>query len=737
MQCSNFLFSTSEVQYSSSAQRRAPSKKYITSLENRLERLEKATRQLCPDESIYDAWIDTLSKEPTPPPPARQLPPLSISRSAASQCIACSLHASHGYTSPNPPLPEEEDDRADIIATSLDTNRFFGRSSSETLVRKALSIKKQCVGDNSERPILSRRREEYWTFRPWERKVTISSSHHYTFPDPDLARDLAELYFQNIHPDIPLLHRPSFERSVRDGLHYADEGFADVYLLVCALGARFSSDPKVLLEGVDSRHSAGWKWFNQVELCKGSPLGMPSLYDIQAYCLTIIFLQFATTVQSIWLHVGVAIRLIQDVGIHAQKTTIPTVKDELWKRAFWHALYLRCRETFLLTTFSRILVYFDRHVSIGFGRPLTILEEDFDADLPIECDDEYWEHPDPQKRFKQPPNKPSLMSAFLQQLKLMKIFSTCNRIIYPIHKLTTDLGLDDEHRKSNIVAELDSSLNKWLRELPEHLRWDPKHPHERFFLQSARLHTMYYHIQIFIHRPFITSPTNPTSSSSLSLAICSTAARASINIAEVQLQRGVLPQPLMQFIVFTSAIVLLTGLWLRKAHGLDLSSVEQNLDMEPVRTSLQILAACEDTCPQAGKFRDVLSFMSERHDGGHPSTDSVGHQLFGEGLTTQPAASAVWLDNDAHLSLVRNILIQMLSTGEPAQNEEYPSNRHYPSASPPESSSFDISSLFNTPQELNASFRSVHFAGSIADLDYLVRLEYWHAFMAGPFPEWT
>jgi hypothetical protein len=53
----------------------------------------------------------------------------------------------------------------------------------------------------------------------------------------------------------------------------------------------------------------------------------------------------------------------------------------------------------------------------------------FDVDLPIDCDDEYWEHPDPEKRWKQPPGKPSLVAAFLCTLKLNQVLAFSLRTI--------------------------------------------------------------------------------------------------------------------------------------------------------------------------------------------------------------------------------------------------------------------------------------------------------------------
>lgn len=112
---------------------------------------------------------------------------------------------------------------------------------------------------------------------------------NFTFPDDDLALDLINLYFANINLYLPLLHRPTFEKSVAKGLHHTDERFACTYLLVCAIGARYSDDPRVLLDGVESLHSCGWKWFSQVQMVKKSLLAAPTLYDLQFYCVRHLF----------------------------------------------------------------------------------------------------------------------------------------------------------------------------------------------------------------------------------------------------------------------------------------------------------------------------------------------------------------------------------------------------------------------------------------------------------------
>ncbi|CAA7262252.1 unnamed protein product [Cyclocybe aegerita] len=672
MQCSGCTSQGLDCSYTEQTGRTVPSKKYIANLEHRVEELDKMLRRLCPDEKMYDAWINSLSDEPfesTPPtPPIMQFPPLSIFRPGPIESITHTIRQSHTYEF-RAPL-EEDDDMEHTFPTTIDTNRFYGKSSGEGLVRKALSMRNDCIG--SKGPILSKRREEFWTIRPWERAPEVRDARpSYVFPEPDLAGDLIELYFEHVNLYQPLLHRPTFERLVRNGLHYGNEGFADVYLLVCAIGARFSSDARVLSDDASLQRSAGWKWFHQVETGKTSLLTVPSLYDIQAYCLTISFIQASSIPQSIWMLIGIAIRMVQEVGVHRRKATLPTVEDELWKRAFW------------------VLIYMDRVVCLGFGRPITIQEEDFDQDLPIDCDDEYWEHPDQEQRFKQPPNKPSLISGFIHQLKMIKILAICSKVLYPLNKVVKHLGLVGHQWKLKIVAELDSSLNRWLESMPEHLLWDPGNSNDKFFQQSASLYAICYFTQIFIHRPFIPLPGKSPPLGFPSLAICTTAARACIRVAEVLFQRGVVISPLVQFTAFTSAIMLLFGVWDGKSTPRARSAaLEQSPDMENVRKTLQILKAAEEQWPHAGKLVDILASLSsvEHRPGGkveqgafysliscgsEGTAASTSHSI---GVGREPPVdlvppindTAMWFDEDPSVALAQSLL-----SGPSASDENF------------------------------------------------------------------
>ncbi|KAG9308124.1 hypothetical protein JVU11DRAFT_12476 [Chiua virens] len=314
--------------------------------------------------------------------------------------------------------------------------RFFGKSSGVILIQKAIGLKKEAT--------VGTRRENDRGTRD-------------TFPDNGLGLGLVHLYFVHINPLSPFLHRPSFERQVRQGVHSRNSSFGAVYLLVGACALRYSDDTRVFLDFVESgihEHSAGWKYFEQVQMVRRTLLGPPCSEDLQTYnaCLSVQFLQGTSAPQACWTIVGIGIRLAQDVGAHRRKSYNEknSVEGELWKRTFWS------------------LVLFDRQMSSSLGRPCAIQDEDFDLDYPIECDDEYWEHPDPEQAFKQPPDKPSTVSYFVSFIKLNNILSFAHRTIYSINKSKILLGFVGPQWEQHIVAELDSSLNKWIDEVPDH-----------------------------------------------------------------------------------------------------------------------------------------------------------------------------------------------------------------------------------------------------------------------------
>lgn len=642
--CSNCIAFNFDCTFVEVAKKRGPPKGYVESLENRLKKLEALLRTLRPDDQLLRE-LDSSPEKPsipiaTPPESSdsiftskRSSPPQKPKPGAANDIVTTVIR---NLDAEFPPNFGDEDNAHLILADNLKSlsidavdYRFFGKSSGAMLIQTAIELKNEYTGSDHDfrkaQSVLGTKREEFWVQHPWEGRTTSPSKAQYVFPEDDLMTDLVDLYFTKINLFLPLLHRPSFERSIAEGLHLNDDGFGGTVLLVCANGSRFSEDRRVVLEGEESFHSAGWKWFEQVHVVKKSLLSPPSLHDLQYYCLSVQFLQGSSAPQSCWTMVGIGIRLAQDVGAHRKRAnkTGPSAEDELWKRAFW------------------VLVCMDRTVSAALGRPCAIQDEDFDLDMPIECDDEYWdtECEESSQAWIQPSGKPSLLTAFNLYLKLNQILAFSLRTIYSINKSKILLGFIGPQWEQHIVAELDSALNKWIDSIPYHLRWDPSREAESFFSQSASLYCSLYHIQILIHRPFIPSPNNPSPLSFPSLAICTNAARSCSHIIDVQMQRFKDPIPQVQMPVFTAGIVLLLGIWGGKRSGL---STDPNKEMVDVHKCMKMLRTCEKHWHSAGRLWDILYELASVGDLPlpHPTPPSNKRERDSETPMSSPSTSS-------------------------------------------------------------------------------------------------
>lgn len=153
--------------------------------------------------------------------------------------------------------------------------------------------------------------------------------------------------------------------------------------------------------------------------------------------------------QSSWTIVGIGIRVAQDVGAHRRKVyNAPlSVESELWKRAFWYDTSMPIASHtadeilgFLLLWIDLAVLRLGGHVlsRMRSKRPLhfsffvsglIVFTSSFDLELPLEVDDDFWEHPDPAKAFKQPPGLPCSIAYFNSFLKLNQILAFALRTI--------------------------------------------------------------------------------------------------------------------------------------------------------------------------------------------------------------------------------------------------------------------------------------------------------------------
>ncbi|KAK0191438.1 fungal-specific transcription factor domain-containing protein [Armillaria mellea] len=548
---------------------RHSSKEYIEDLERRLEKTRKVLRKFLPDAVIEEEMVGKNQNQ------KYQKPKHTVTEHVSESADVLA----NDDTVFDDDSELDEADRLSQMAVGGPDVKNFGKSSNISFTSTALKVKQE-LGIPSIKPFQPPS-NQLWV-NLWSRKYNDVDVHHYdyTFPEHDLLESLVELYFIHINRFWPLLHRPTFERSLAAALHRTDRAFAAIVLTVCANGARFSDDPRVRVDRDELPYRHGWKWFIQVH--RVSVLRTPNLYDLQKCVLSVFYVEgFAA--HCSWTMLGTAMRMAQDLGAHRKQRPgkLPITEEELLKRAFW------------------VLVCMDRIISIALGRPCAIQEEDIDADLPNDCDDEYWD-----SGFVQPSGVPSMMSFFTSFVKLNRIFFRCLQTIYSPLNPTALRRSVKKRSKEDIVAELDSSVNEWMDSVPEHIRWEPRPENEIFYSQSVFLYCSYYHLRILIHRPFIPSPGKSSSLSCPSLLISTNAARSIGYILDRQSQKlPDSPKHYCAMSIFSAAVILLLNCWSNP------TARSESKDINRIIECVNTLQAFERQWPFAGQFCDAISHL--------------------------------------------------------------------------------------------------------------------------------
>jgi hypothetical protein len=108
-------------------------------------------------------------------------------------------------------------------------------------------------------------------------------------PPVDLMPVLLDAYFDNTF--FPVVHRPLFVKQLGAGLHKREPSFLRLVFLVCANGARWCEDPRVLDERWPVPLSAGHRWFRQLELWPTNILSLCrlTLWDAQSIVVRSMF----------------------------------------------------------------------------------------------------------------------------------------------------------------------------------------------------------------------------------------------------------------------------------------------------------------------------------------------------------------------------------------------------------------------------------------------------------------
>ncbi|KAK7006183.1 fungal-trans domain-containing protein [Favolaschia claudopus] len=537
---------------------------------------------------------------------------------------------------PTPPGSSEDSSPTDVeepfddAVISDELNHRFGKCSMESinttylgpsspfiLAGNVVAMQEKHLG----REVLTRPgRPLFWRLLPWE-KEAYDKKPNYVFPANDLIDSLLGHYRSRIHPILPILHYPSFTRSVAEGLHLTDPDFGSTLLAALAVASRYSNDPRVFVDR-DVSLSAGWMFARQIQITP--KLFQPTIYEVQMYCLLTIFSLGTSVPQASWFYLGLGIRSLQQSGEHRRKRRGHMAKPdhELWKRVFW------------------TLTVLERKLCFCMGRKPTLLSEDCDVEPIEEIDDEFWD-----RGFVQPLGKPSELSYFAYDLRLYDILEDVTRRLYGSQKSKKLFGWNGPNWEHQTVADFDSAMNDFLDTVPPHLRWDPENPDLQgtFFDQSATLYITYHYIRITIHRPYVQK--SSVGPSAPSLSICANAARNIIRTADIWLSRlKQVPHPVLIDAVFIAGLILVLNVHVSRRKQSE-SPKEAAKDLAQVEKALDIFKFTESRLQPVGRIWELLRELwvhETPETAGSTSLTDSPPTLSNELVQPQPPCSHSW-----------------------------------------------------------------------------------------------
>ncbi|KAG9046224.1 hypothetical protein FS837_004856 [Tulasnella sp. UAMH 9824] len=395
-------------------------------------------------------------------------------------------------------------------------------------------------------------------------------------PDRLKQEHLVGLYFNYVHPVLPVLHRKQFFRDFairNDPTHPSYSQTLTripnfLLLAMFSVAARYSNDTPLPPDG--EMWQAGDDYFDRARELLVTFTSLSRLEYVQAMLLMGYREIGLGTMAQAWLYLGVAIRSAQDVGLHRSLAKWQlsgarrfTDEEKETRARIWHCA-----------------VRLDRYVSTYIGRPLSVYEHDYDTHIPEEDPDEeneLWaEYPTfaagieqiEDLKLSSKPQPARVISCFKQSITLSKLLGGIVRNLYVIRVPSSSTRYRER-------ALIEQKLEKWLIELPEHFRCE--NPNKPTSPNVLTLHMQYWCTVLLLNRPFIRpherNPSSPGSSSSgepedaaavmaKAFATCQNAANQITNIASAFADAFCIRRApaIFTYYIFTASIMHVTSL---------------------------------------------------------------------------------------------------------------------------------------------------------------------------------
>ncbi|KAJ5349118.1 uncharacterized protein N7506_002371 [Penicillium brevicompactum] len=304
-----------------------------------------------------------------------------------------------------------------------------------------------------------------------------SPEAEFTLPSLEKALELVGIYFDFSMVTYRFIHRGNVEEWTRQVYQH------NISLANLPIGNMVARTAIVLMifavsnlymelrpGGVPGGRSESELWFAASKYMSSLEVGPPRLETIQARLCQCLYLLSSSRANECWYSFGTTTQLVTALGLHRRlsgklsKNGGSCLELELRRRIFWSVYTL------------------DKYLSIMFGRPRLLHDEDIDQDLPDEMNDDDLLEEDPTRRT--------------GSTDSMMIASVLHYRIYPISR---DSPLET-------AVRLTSELEKWKETVPPLFNSvRPSSLIPPLCRQSQVLQLAYSHAMIHVTRSFLLS----------------------------------------------------------------------------------------------------------------------------------------------------------------------------------------------------------------------------------------
>ncbi|CEP14865.1 hypothetical protein [Parasitella parasitica] len=586
--CTKCRLANAECQFLVEQKKRGPSSgSYVEVLENRLLRMEKLLQTIAKEKSQEATDEDDAigrDEYATPSPPIKNLCFLrSNGHTEEEDAEAIPEHLNDAdadddaAASPNMTCPMKQLD-TDVIEQQMQhltisdyqRTRYLGASSGIHFLNQELfsTNKKHRIPEEPSWFVqkLNKDEEEHVIVKSKEvLQATLNVGQDGTinrialFEDtPPMTQEfvdyLVHMYFTRIHNYCPIINKVQF----LEQYYYHSPSPPDKYLLyaIAFIGISiFKTDitnAKVFIFSPEELNEIEESMRNKAHKLMSIVYKRSMISTVQALMLLSMFMGHGENDEedtSHWFITGMAIRMAQDLGLHrdCSKWLIPDYEIELRKR-IWYGAYLM-----------------DRWVAAELGRPISIIDNEFDVELPSPYELNYTSSVN---KAENPDFTPILILEAEEALQGNKPVYSSFVYLVTLSQIAGQVlvGLHSTRAKQNrlnsleLVNILDRNLSNWKTSLPAELQVDLSNPSHYFSTPAGVVNMAHGCVLLLLYRPFIRNHQDDNTNLAFkALSICTATATNLLAIVEA-MERDcfvALPWNMSVYSIFQAAIVFL------------------------------------------------------------------------------------------------------------------------------------------------------------------------------------